>query len=117
MGKCDVAAKRQREKDMVQEMISLYCKKRHGRRDGLCPECRALLEYAKARSDRCPFMETKTFCSNYPVHCYKPAMREQIRRVMRFAGPRMLLVHPGAAIRHVFETNREKRRLEKSHAN
>ena len=57
-------------------------------------------------------METKTFCSNCKVHCYKPEMREKIRDVMRFSGPRMLFVHPVAAIRHVMETNREKRRLE-----
>ena len=57
-------------------------------------------------------METKTFCSNCKVHCYKPEMREKIRDVMRFSGPRMLFVHPVAAIRHVMETKREKRRLE-----
>lgn len=58
-------------------------------------------------------METKTFCSNCRVHCYKPEMREKIRAVMRFSGPRMLFVHPVAAIRHVIETRRKKKRLEK----
>lgn len=32
-------------------------------------------------------METKTFCSNCKVHCYKPEMREKIRDVMRFPAP------------------------------
>lgn len=58
-----------------------------------------------------PLYETKTFCSNCKVHCYKPEMREKIRQVMRFAGPWMLLYHPGAAIRHMLETYKEKRRL------
>ena len=108
----DVEAKRQREKAMVNEMIALYCRKKHGTRGALCPDCAAMAAYAQQRSDRCPFMATKTFCSNCKVHCYKPEMREKIRDVMRFSGPRMLFVHPVAAIRHVMETKREKRRLE-----
>ena len=47
------------------------------------------------------FMENKTFCSNCRVHCYKPEMREKIREVMRFSGPRMLLCHPILAVWHV----------------
>lgn len=108
----DIEAKRRREKAMVSEMIALYCRKNHGTRNSLCPDCAALAAYALQRSDCCPFMERKTFCSNCSVHCYKPEMREKIRAVMRFSGPRMLFVHPSAAIRHVVETRREKRRLE-----
>lgn len=107
-----IETKRQREKEMVSQMIALSCKKRHGSKSGLCPECAALEDYARQRSDRCPFMETKTFCSNCRVHCYKPEMREKIREVLRFSGPRMIFRRPAAAIRHVIETNREKRRLE-----
>lgn len=59
-------------------------------------------------------METKTFCSNCRVHCYKPAMREKIRQVMRFSGPRMLFYHTMLAIRHVVESKREKRREKKN---
>ena len=104
--------KRRREKEMVSWMIALYCRKNHGRRDGLCPDCAALDTYARARSDRCPFMETKTFCSNCKVHCYRPEMRRKIREVMRFSGPRMLLVHPVLAVRHLIESRREKKRQE-----
>lgn len=106
--------KRQREKQMVTEMIRLYCRKKHGGRE-LCPDCAALAEYARQRSDKCPFMAEKTFCSNCRVHCYKPEMREKIREVMRFSGPRMIFTHPVAAVRHVIETKREKRRLERSY--
>ena len=108
----DVQSKRQREKEMVGAMIALYCRKKHGTRKGLCPECEALLEYACRRSDCCPFMETKTFCSNCKVHCYRPEMRQKIREVMRFAGHRMLFVHPVAAVRHLIESRREKKRQE-----
>lgn len=109
----DTVAKREREKALVSQMIALYCKKHHGGKS-LCPDCAALDAYARQRSDRCPFMETKTFCSNCRVHCYKPDMREKIREVMRFSGPRMLFRHPIPAIRHVIETKKEKRRLEKT---
>lgn len=106
--------KREREKRMVSQMIALYCRKQHHTgRNGLCSECKQLSDYAVMRSDKCPFMETKTFCSNCKVHCYKPEMREKIRRVMRFSGPRMIFSHPVAAVRHVIETKKEKKRIEK----
>ena len=108
----NTAQKRQREKEMVSQMIALYCRKHHGGKGGLCPQCRALEEYARARSDKCPFMEEKTFCSNCRVHCYRPEMRRRIREVMRYAGPRILFHHPVAAIRHALLTLREKKRLE-----
>ena len=107
----DVRIKREREKQLVSQMIALYCKKNHGG-ESLCPDCAALDAYARQRSDKCPFMETKTFCSNCSVHCYKPEMREKIREVMRFSGPRMLFHHPVAALRHMIESKKEKKRLE-----
>ena len=55
-------------------------------------------------------MENKTFCSNCKVHCYKPEIRQRIKEVMRFSGPRMIFHHPIAAFRHVIESSREKRR-------
>lgn len=107
----DTQTKREREKRMVSQMIALYCRKKHHTRGDLCPQCAALDAYAKMRADKCPFMETKTFCSNCRIHCYRPDMRAKIREVMRFAGPRMILHHPVAAIRHVVETKKEQRRL------
>lgn len=108
----NVAQKREREKKVVSLMIRLYCKKKHQTKDELCEECAALEAYAKLRSDKCPFMETKTFCSNCKVHCYKPEMREKIREVMRFSGPRMMLYHPVLAVRHVIESKIERKALE-----
>lgn len=103
--------KREREKELVSQMIALYCRKQHRAGNALCPDCAALDAYARSRSDRCPFMETKTFCSNCKVHCYKPEMRERIRTVMRFSGPRMIFHHPVTAVRHVIESKKEQRKL------
>ena len=117
MKKNKIESKREREKRTVSLMIRIYCKKKHGTKKGLCPECEALDAYARMRSDKCPFMETKTFCSNCKVHCYKADMRERIRAVMRFSGPRMIFSHRIMAIRHVIESQKEKRRLEKDNVN
>ena len=109
----DIQTKRECEKEMVSQMIAVYCKGKHGTKHGeLCPDCAALTEYARQRAEKCPFMETKTFCSNCKVHCYKPEMREKIRAVMRYSGPRMIFYHPVMAVRHVMETKKEKKRLE-----
>ena len=100
--------KRQQEKEMVSQMIHLYCKKQHESKGKLCEECKSLKDYSILRIDRCPFMETKTFCSNCKVHCYKADMREKIRKVMRFSGPRMVFYHPVTAIHHVIASKIEK---------
>ncbi len=102
-------AKRENEKNIVYEMIKLYCKKNHHSKNQLCPKCEKLNKYAISRIDNCPFMETKTFCSNCKVHCYKKDMRSQIQIVMRFSGPRMLFHHPITALGHVVATIKEKR--------
>lgn len=109
--KDSIQTKREQEKEVVTLMIRIYCKKKHNISKELCPECQKLKDYAVQRSDKCPFMETKTFCSNCKVHCYKPEMREKIRDVMRFSGPRMIFYHPIMAVRHVIESKKEKRRL------
>lgn len=100
--------KRLREKRIVREMILLYCKKHHSSEQSPCSACAALIAYAHDRSDKCPFMENKTFCSNCRVHCYHPQMREKIRSVMRYSGPRMLKTHPILAIQHLIENKLEK---------
>ena len=112
----DIETKREREKKMISQMIALYCHRNHHTKGVLCPECAALNDYARARSEHCPFMETKTFCSACKVHCYKPAMREQIRAVMRWAGPRMLPVHPVLSVKHVVVTLKAKREAQKTDA-
>ena len=69
---------------------------------GFVSECRELLEYARLRLEHCPFGERKGTCRVCPVHCYRRDMRERMRRVMRYAGPRMLWYHPVAAVCHVW---------------
>ena len=76
----------------------------------LCQECSELNEFAHMRIEKCRYGAQETFCSNCPTHCYRPDMRERIRVVMRYSGPRMLLHHPiASAIHHLYLTKREKR--------
>lgn len=88
------------EKDTVEMMIRLYCRHHEGNTQ-LCDNCRALLEYARTRLTRCPFGNGKTTCRKCTVHCYKPEMKQKMKEVMRYSGPRMLLYHPLEAIKHV----------------
>ena len=102
--------KRTLEADVMAEMIALYCRghghaHRTAEADGapaLCPDCRRLLDYAHDRIIRCPRMDVKSFCSACPVHCYSHDMRERIRAVMRWSGPRMLLHRPIMTLRHMW---------------
>lgn len=73
---------------------------------GLCTECSELHAYVMLRLDRCPFGETKPTCAACPIHCYKPDRRQQIRDVMRYAGPRMLWRHPIYALWHLWDGRR-----------
>jgi hypothetical protein len=95
-----------RERGTVEIMISLYCRHFHSK-DNSC-DCRQLLDYALERLRKCTFQEGKTTCVRCPVHCYKPEMRDKIRLVMRFAGPRMLYLHPILTIYHLIDGRRKK---------
>lgn len=98
------------EKKVVNKMIRIYCKLRHKTSSGLCNQCLELRNYAMLRLEKCPFGEKKPTCESCSIHCYKDNMRQEIREVMRFAGPRMIFVHPKDAIRHLFQkTKRVKR--------
>ncbi|WP_038211327.1 nitrous oxide-stimulated promoter family protein [Vibrio orientalis] len=85
----------------VSAMVAIYCHAHHATKQGLCQECKTLLDYAETRLDRCPYGQQKPTCNQCPIHCYKPEQKEQMRQVMRFSGPRMLLPHPILAIRHL----------------
>jgi len=99
--------RRARELRTIEAMVRLYCRGHdHLRREPLCPDCAALFEYATRRLERCVFGDAKPTCANCTVHCYSAEMREQIRVVMKWAGPRMSLRHPVLALQHVLDGRR-----------
>jgi Nitrous oxide-stimulated promoter len=84
----------------MEAMMRIHCRDHHGASNALCAECQGLLNYANLRLDRCRFGEDKLTCAKCPVHCYQKTRREQIRVMMRYAGPRMLWEHPIMSLRH-----------------
>jgi len=97
----------QSEKTGIRAMVAIYCRAHHGSgQKEMCRDCQEVLVYAETRLTHCPFQENKPTCGNCTVHCYKPVLRERIRRIMRFAGPRMIWRHPLMAIRHLIDSRR-----------
>jgi hypothetical protein len=96
----------QRERRTVAAMIKLFCQAHHGDGKELCAACAELQRYCEARLSHCPFHADKPSCAQCTVHCYAPKQREQIRQVMRYAGPRMLGRHPLLAIGHLLDKRR-----------
>jgi len=99
----------EREAATVEVMIRSFCHSRHGEDNKqLCPDCEALLTYAKKRLQNCPFQEGKTTCGQCSIHCYRPDMREKIRLIMQTIGPGMLLKHPIMGMCHALDGMRKK---------
>ena len=97
--------RRAREQKTMDVMMAMYCRHHHGGR-ALCAECSALSDYARRRLERCVFGDAKPTCANCVVHCYRADMRERVRVMMRWAGPRMLLRHPVLGILHLLDGRR-----------
>ena len=85
----------EKEKETIRKMVEIFCWKKHGSNRGeLCPDCELLLNYAFKRLELCPFGDEKPTCKKCPIHCYRPDMREKVKQVMKFSGPRLLIYDP-----------------------
>jgi hypothetical protein len=92
-----------REKKTIGLMIGMYCQANHGGTTVPCEECGSLLSYAHLKIDACLFHDNKPVCNECKIHCYSRGMREQVRKVMRFSGPRMLMAHPVLGVLHMVD--------------
>ena len=95
--------RKKRDIKTIEAMIRIYCSGKHRTGSKPCPECEGLLRYAIKHINRCPLKELKTTCAKCSVHCYAPAMREKIKNVMRYSGPRMMYRHPILSLLHIFD--------------
>lgn len=76
----------------------------------VCDDCADLLRYAEKRRAFCP-KDPKPFCSHCDTHCYSAEMREAMREVMRYAGPRSVLRgHAIDSVKHAIEGRRTSKR-------
>ena len=106
--KNDVAeARLAREWQTMKAMVRIYCRDKHRTDGGLCAECEQFLAYANVRLERCHFGPDKPTCAKCPVHCYQRERREQVREIMRYAGPRMMWEHPWMSLRHWMDSFRK----------
>ena len=99
-----------REERTLELMVAGYCRDHHdapASGEPVCAECAQLLEYARKRLAACRYGTDKPTCANCLTHCYKPAMRERVREVMRYSGPRMLRSHPVLAVAHLVDGRRK----------
>ncbi|MBX7223634.1 MAG: nitrous oxide-stimulated promoter family protein [Blastocatellia bacterium] len=100
-----------REHQTVEAMIRIYCHDKHLFGDELCDSCQELLNYAAYRIVRCPFGDDKPSCAKCTIHCYNAKMRDKIKEVMRYSGPRMVVYHPILSLAHYFDSLKGSREL------
>jgi hypothetical protein len=102
-----------REKKTIAHMVQVYCKGHHRTHGEICPECTQFKEYAFMRLDKCPFQEKKSTCGKCLIQCYRPDMKEKVRKVMRYSGPRLLIYKPTLALHHAWDGRRNPPKLDK----
>lgn len=109
-GRGPLDAKVVRDLRTLVRFVEHYCAAKHGDRERrcaeirshdvaalcgaaprLCADCAKLLTHALVKRTHCP-MDPKPACRLCPKHCYASRYREEIRRVMRYVGPRALLL-------------------------
>jgi hypothetical protein len=95
-----------RELKTVWLMIELYCSDLH-ESEILCEACTNLYNYAEKRLEQCRYQENKPSCSSCDVHCYRKSKASEIKKVMRYSGPKMIFKHPVLAIKHIVDERRK----------
>jgi hypothetical protein len=103
-----------RERKTIETMVNIYCHGHHKTNGTLCAECQAFKEYAFLRLSKCPFQDKKTTCGKCVIHCYKPDMKQKVREVMRYSGPRLLLHNPSLVLHHAWDAHRKPPTLDKT---
>lgn len=94
----------EREDKTVKAMIEIYCKEKHNSNITFCSECKQIYDYASYRIMRCPHKDKKPSCAKCEIHCFSNLMKEKIKQVMKFSGPRMLIYHPLLSLFHYFDS-------------
>lgn len=97
--------RRLREQKTIHHMIALFAKYSPAAKEDAA-HYETLYGYAVNRLDRCAFGEEKPACKQCPIHCYQPARREEMKVIMRWAGPRMLWRHPILTLQHLIDDRR-----------
>ena len=92
-----------REQETILKMVSIYCNRFHRPDDGVCSECRELMEYASQCISACTYGAHKPVCGRCPTNCFRDDRYARVVAIMRYAGPRMLYKHPLLALSHILD--------------
>lgn len=75
----------------------IYCRGNHGAAaredDVMCSWCREAIEGTLERATACPYGHEHN-CEDCETHCQRGEAQENIKRIMRYAAPRMVVRHP-----------------------
>ncbi|MCD6122548.1 MAG: nitrous oxide-stimulated promoter family protein [Spirochaetales bacterium] len=93
-----------REKKTLTAMIDIYCRKFNYTNAEQLAEYKELLAYALKKIDNCPYHEKKPICPKCRIHCYNRKMREKIKKVMKYSGPRIIFRHPYFTLMHFIDS-------------
>ncbi len=89
------------QKKTLEYMVKLYCRKNHNPKEEICDECEELLNYALNRLDNCRYGDKKPNCGNCKNCCYNKDMRIEIKKIMKYSGPRMIFYNPRMTLKHI----------------
>lgn len=88
----------------LEAMGHLYCRAHHAatNRDstGLCADCRNVVETTLQRTRACPHGHHHN-CEDCATKCHSEECAKQIRALMAYSAPRMLLKHPLMTLRYL----------------
>jgi hypothetical protein len=89
---------------LIGKFVEVYCAGKHGdtarKRVVLpggagerkfCPECSSFMEYAIAKRMKCPLEAEKPSCKHCRIHCYATEQRAKVRKIMGYAGRKLML--------------------------
>jgi len=92
-----------RERKTINAMVKIYCKGNHKTKSTFCKDCQTLLDYAFERLSNCPYKKNKPTCRNCTIHCFNEPEKLKFRKIMRYAGPRIIFKNPILAIHHLID--------------
>lgn len=94
--------RKEKEYKIVETMIDMYCEDHNISERNLVNDPISLSMYVEHRIKHCIWGNEKTTCGQCTTHCYTPKMREAIKKVMKYSGPRMIYRHPLMALYHLY---------------
>lgn len=78
-------------------MAKIYCDHEHPQVEknahGICVDCEELVAFTLERTAACPYGHERN-CEDCDIKCQRGSKQEGIKKLMRYAAPRMLFRHP-----------------------